>query len=78
MGSGVQIDDVEAMSSVDATLPNPDIGGWRTVSGLAATVQAWSAGAPNRGWTMKNDLSDDLDFRSSESGTLAERPLLTV
>jgi hypothetical protein len=91
MGSGIQLDDVEASFMPDSTLPNPDQLGSQTFSGLNATLQAWSNSSPNYGWVIvwmiSNDDEDDEDdedndqpwrFYSSDELTAAFRPILTV
>ena len=52
--------------------------GTRTVD-VTASVQAWVDGKPNHGWVLINKGGTDRwQFRSSEWGTVVERPLLTV
>lgn len=77
---GVQFDNVEASSTVDATIADPTATGNQVWSGanLTATVQAWSDGATNYGWAIRSDNTGDWEFRSSENGTSGSRPLLTV
>jgi hypothetical protein len=45
---------------------------------VTASLQAWASGASNEGWVILNDNTDGVVFRSSEYGTQAQRPLLTV
>ncbi len=78
MTAGIQTDDVEASSSVDATIPSPNSSGPKVLTGLATTVQAWSDGASNNGWAILNDHNNGLNFASSEESTIAERPILTI
>ena len=78
MTGGIQADDNEAMSAHDAQVADPASTGTEVITGLAAALQAWSYGASNFGWAFLNDNSDGWDFRSSEDGTAANRPLLTV
>jgi len=42
------------------------------------SLQAWASGARNSGWVLLNDGTDGMEFWSSEYGTLAARPMLTV
>ncbi|MGI9458184.1 MAG: DUF4347 domain-containing protein, partial [Aeoliella sp.] len=78
MVGGLQTDDVEVSSTVDATLLNPDVLGTHTITGLESTVQAWSDGATNYGWAIFSDDTNGLDFSSSEEATIALRPQLIV
>ena len=78
MVNGVATDDVEASSTIDSTIVSPDILGAQTFTGLAATLQAWSDGATNYGWFIASDNDNGWDFASSEHGTVAFRPILTV
>jgi hypothetical protein len=45
---------------------------------VLSSVQAWAAGGTNFGWVITNDSSDGLQLRSSEFGTQALRPILSV
>ena len=45
---------------------------------VTATVQNWANGATNRGWIVVPTGIGGVDISSSENGTLANRPLLTV
>ena len=78
MGSGIQLDDVEASFLPDSTLSNPDQLGSQTFSGLNATLQAWSNSSPNYGWAMVNDNDQPWKFYSSNESTAGFRPILTV
>ena len=78
MTGGLQRDDVEASSTIDATVSDPTNLGQETITGLAATVQAWSDGAANYGWAVFNDNTNGWDFASSEFATVGLRPVLTV
>ena len=49
-----------------------------TSTDVTASVAAWSGGAPNFGWVVVPQNTDGLQVRSSEYGTVAERPVLTV
>jgi hypothetical protein len=78
MVGGLQTDDVEASSTIDATLLNPKVTGTHTLTGLEATVQAWSDGATNYGWAIVMDSTNGLDFSSSEEQTIADQPQLII
>ena len=78
MTNGIQTDDIEAMSANDAQVPNPATSGQVVISGFDAALQSWSYGNTNTGWVIINNNNDGWNFRSSEFGTVAERPLLTV
>ncbi|MCP3913543.1 MAG: DNRLRE domain-containing protein, partial [Actinomycetia bacterium] len=75
-GSGIQWDDVESASAIDATVSNLN----QTTHSFDVTtsVQAWSAGQTNRGWSLKQTSGANWSVRMSETGTAANRPLLTV
>jgi hypothetical protein len=75
---GVSTNDVEAQSAADAAVADPNSMGSEVVADLAATVQAWASGATNYGWVIISNQNNDWGFRSSENGTAALRPLLTV
>jgi hypothetical protein len=78
--NGVEVDDIEAASSPDASfVPNGTVP-FTLTNDVTATVQAWFAGtAPNYGWVM-NIISgtDGYDFASSEYTTVADRPMLVI
>ena len=57
--SGISTDDVEASSTADATIPNPDIIETKVLTGLESTLQAWSDGATNHGWILKATVRMD-------------------
>ena len=78
MSGGLQRDDAEVAIAADATVSNPNVLGSNTITGLAATVQAWSDGATNYGWAMFNDTSNGWDFGSSEFATVSLRPQLII
>ena len=79
MTGGLQRDGVEVTIAADATVSNPQNTGANTITGLAATVQAWlDGGATNYGWAIFNDDTDGFDFASSEYGTVNQRPQLVV
>ena len=79
MTGGISTDDVEAVSTADATLHNPETNETKVLTGLESTLQAWADGtATNYGWVMISDNSNGLIFNSSENGTTSLRPILTV
>ncbi len=45
---------------------------------VITSVQNWSAGEANEGWVFINTTTGGVDVRSSEYGTLAQRPKLSV
>jgi hypothetical protein len=49
-----------------------------TTFNVLPSLQAWAAGATNLGWVFLNSTTDGMEFWSSEHGTLALRPKLTV
>ena len=74
---GIQIGS-ETRSTADA-----DSGGAVSNTGtrsfdVTRSVQAWADGETNLGWAILCNGTDAWWFRSSEWGTVAERPLLTV
>lgn len=82
-GDSVQVDDLEAMATADATFvpnfPNPGVNGTqRRTNDVTAAVQAWLDGAPNFGWVLINSSDDGYRMDSSEHATPANRPLLRV
>jgi hypothetical protein len=56
------------------------VSGWNSLSsaGLTATVQAWADGEANQGWAFVSNNADLWTFASSENGSVALRPYLTV
>jgi hypothetical protein len=78
MGNGIQTNDVEAMSVHDAQVADPASTGSQVITGLATALQAWSDGSANYGWAFVSNSADGWDIDSSEAGTAAARPLLTV
>jgi hypothetical protein len=51
--------------------------GAKTVT-VTTSVQNWSNGDANEGWVLTDTGSNGVDFNSSENGTAANRPKLTV
>jgi hypothetical protein len=78
LGAGVQRDDVEATAVADTALADPTTSGPHSFVGLAPTVQAWSDGGTNYGWAFFSNSTNGWDFASSDHGTAAWRPELTV
>jgi len=78
MTNGIQRDDVEAMSAHDAQVADPASTGPEVITGLTAVLRSWSDGATNYGWALVNNSADGWDVDSSENGSTATRPLLTV
>jgi hypothetical protein len=78
LAGGVSTNDVEAQAAADGFVADPNSLGPEIVGGLAPSVQAWAGGATNHGWVIVSDQNNDWAFRSSENGTAALRPLLTV
>ncbi len=76
MANGIQLNDVEASSTADATVWDASVTGLITVTGFEDTLQAWSDGDSNFGWAIQIDNADEWNFRSSENGT--NHPKLTV
>ncbi|MCA9091647.1 MAG: DNRLRE domain-containing protein, partial [Planctomycetaceae bacterium] len=78
LGSGVQLNNVEAMTAAAGTVSSPTATGTQTITNLASTLQAWSGGAANYGWVIVTTSTDGWDVASSENSTSSWRPLLTV
>jgi hypothetical protein len=82
LGNGLQIDNNELSTTVDARLPSPELSGlfnaWGSTDNLVATLQAWSNGAANYGWGINSDSTNGLDLVSSEGATVEQRPQLSV
>lgn len=79
-GIGLQLNNVEAASTADATLTNLNPTGYKTFSsaGIAAAVQSWADGQPNRGWVLWQNTINGFSLSTREAATVASRPLLTV
>jgi len=78
MTNGLERNDVEVSSTTDSTMMLAEFTGPQTFYGLESTVQSWRDGATNNGWALFSDSTDGWDFRSSEYGVVAERPVLTI
>ncbi len=75
-GNGIQADGTEALATADATVTPTSTGTW--VIDVTKSLQAWSAGTANYGWAFLPGGTDGIIFASSENGTAASCPLLTV
>jgi len=78
--SGVQANDVEAASVIDATsLYNGTVPSTHVID-VTSSVATWAAGAANYGWALLTPAggSDSWQFDSSEGATVALRPRLSV
>jgi uncharacterized repeat protein (TIGR01451 family) len=62
-------------TTADGTLLAPN--GSNNVD-VTTSVQNWSDGELNEGWLLKDTGSGGVDIRSSEYGTVSERPMLSV
>jgi type III secretion system FlhB-like substrate exporter len=76
VGDGVALDDVEARSTADGSNNLSNNNSFITYT-VTASVQSWANGASNLGWMIYTD-GNELGLASSENGTLANRPLLTI
>lgn len=82
--NGIQTDGVEAAPAADATVGSgtstANIGVGALNIDVTASLRAWSAGAPNRGWALLPlpGGTDGLSFTSSDGATITQRPRLTV
>lgn len=78
-GNGIQNNGVEAVAVEDDT-GTWTVSGGTTVFNVLPSLQAWSAGADNYGWFLRDQLDvDNIAFiSSSEFATAGSRPLLTV
>ncbi|MBL8378811.1 MAG: cadherin-like domain-containing protein [Burkholderiales bacterium] len=76
--TGVQTNGTEAEIAADGTYVGTGSTGYITITGLEQSVQAWSSGASNYGWVLRNSGTDGLQFDSSESATVERRPQLIV
>lgn len=81
-GGGVPRDNVTASSTSDASWGALlSLGGTATFSSanMASTVQSWvNTPSSNNGWLMVGGGLATVSFYSSDTGTAANRPLLTV
>nr|WP_321455483.1 DUF4347 domain-containing protein [uncultured Cohaesibacter sp.] len=74
---GVAADDVEASSTVLATI-DAGVEGWIKIDGLVDLVQSWADGGTNHGLAFVSQGADNWMFASSEYGTLSMRPHLAI
>ncbi|MCI0745194.1 MAG: DNRLRE domain-containing protein [Verrucomicrobia subdivision 3 bacterium] len=79
MVNGLSPDDVEMASAVEfATVDQAPVGTVST-NDVTAIVQGWLAGTfPNFGWGTQPTSTDGWQVDSSESGTIANRPMLII
>ena len=77
MSAGIQTDGVEAAAAPDLVFSGTGVSGAVTISGLEASLQAWSDGSPNWGWALLTDSTDGWDISVSESAE-NQRPRLVV
>ena len=73
---GIQWDDVESLSTFDASASNLAL--TTHTFDVTTSVQAWSSGQANQGWPLKQTESANWSVRMSETVTVANRPLLTI
>ncbi len=74
--AGIQLDNVEANTSPDASTTIPD--GVNVIT-VTSSVQAWYASpSSNFGWVLNETVDDSVTFDSAEGATVANRPKLTV
>lgn len=80
-GDGIQPNDSEALSTIDASFvpdfPAPPPTRMRTID-VTSAVAAWADGQPNFGWTLLPTGGGGYDIDSSERATTNTRPLLTI
>ncbi|HSV14489.1 MAG TPA: DNRLRE domain-containing protein, partial [Tepidisphaeraceae bacterium] len=76
-GNGVDANNVDASSSADFTLIPNELDN-AALFDVTDTVQAWTNGATNFGWSLLANSTDGWRFDSSEFGTLADRPSLQI
>lgn len=74
---GVSPDGVEAASAPEFTL-TPNVTNISAFFDVTDTVQAWVNGAANNGWVLLAGSTNGWRFGSSELGTIADRPGLTI
>ena len=75
-GGGIDTDGVEAESTPDSSSGGSGTGAASV--DVTADVQTWSDGAANRGWAWLQSEDNSWQFNSSDTGTVANRPVLTV
>ncbi len=78
MVNGIQADGTDTLALADDVggdnLANGDVGSWD----VTASVQAWSSGNTNNGWALLGTTGNGWDASTSESGTVADRPVLSI
>lgn len=75
MIGGVQADGIEAEIVADVSGAS---GLGTYMLDVTASIEAWSAGAINRGWAFLPLGTDSWQFSSAEATTVGQRPLLTI
>ena len=79
ISEGILPDDVEAAAIADFSVPAPAAGGFVEIPLNIETVQAWANGSiDNFGWVAISDSGSLWEFASSETGSVANRPKLTL
>ena len=77
MDDGLESDGLDAiLGENDAQLPTVQ-DGYITFD-VTESLATWMAGAPNNGWLITTNGTDDWRWDTSEAGTGADRPRLTV
>jgi hypothetical protein len=82
--NGVQPDGVEALAAADVTLgagnASANVAAGALSIDVTASLRAWSAGSPNRGWALLPlpGGSNGITLVSSDGATLSQRPKLTI
>jgi hypothetical protein len=77
LGAGISADGLEAQATPDTTFTN-NVDETTTSIDVTARVQAWVNGDTNLGWALLPTGNNGYRFDSSEAGTAANRPALTV
>ncbi|MCB2223481.1 MAG: putative Ig domain-containing protein [Actinobacteria bacterium] len=78
LGAGIQADGAEGAVAADAVFIDTSTPGQVSITGLAASVQAWADGSINRGWVLYPSSPTGWQFSSSEYVTVSQRPRLVV
>lgn len=74
---GTANDGVSVSDRTGSPVTGPDNSATHTVD-VTTIVAAWAAGDTNNGFVFLPNSTNGIDFHSSEHGTVAERPLLSV
>jgi hypothetical protein len=76
--AGIQVDNIEAATTPDASRTFPATGTNQTVD-VTARLQAWAVSpASNFGWVVNETVDNSVVFDSAEGTTPANRPTLSV